>query len=220
MVGPVQCRCHVGTAVGGAYYGLQLYEQYKPSAGSPGPSSEPRSPAEPTVLEGVEAPVARGAQALVLSGLPSESSEPDVIPAPEPEPSSPIPRLPDLTHESVTPAVVERAESLAREYPGVEWLREYVLAAHFLMAGQKIRARRFHEALTYVNGSEDWGAEAGDIATLKAVIYSEQEEWEVAKSWAETAIAYGQTSQSAEMYHIVGKTHYYHQEISKAVEFF
>ena len=206
---------------GGAYYGLQLYEQYKPSEGSPesspGPSSGPRSAAEPIVV-GTEIPAAQGAQALVLSGLPSESSEPDVITAPEPEPSSPIPRLPDLTRQSVTPALLERAESLAREYPGVEWLREYVLAAHFLLAGQQIRARRFREALNYVNGSEDWGARAGDIATLRAVIHSEQEEWEVAKSWAETAIAYGQTSQSAEMYHIVGKAHYYRQEIGKAVE--
>ena len=72
--------------------------------------------------------------------------------------------------------------------------------------------------MNYVNGSEDWGARAGDIATLRAVIHSEQEEWEVAKSCAETAIAYGQTSQSAEMYHIVGKAHYYRQEIGKAVE--
>ena len=215
---------------GAAYYGLQLYEQYKPSKGSPetsaGPSIELRSAAEPNVIEGVEdpeasvAPVVPDAQAFILSGLPSDSSEPDVIPAPEPEPSSPIPRLPDLTRQSVTPALLDRAQSLAREYPDVEWLREYVLAAHFLLAGQKIRARRFREALTYVNGLEDWGAEAGDIATLRAVIYSEQQEWEVAKSWAETAIAYGKTSQSAEMYHIVGKAHYYRQEISRAVEFF
>ena len=212
---------------GGVYYGLQLYEQYKPSEGgpetSPSPSIEPRSAAEPNVIDGVEgadAPVARGAQALVLGGMPSESSEPDVITAPEPEPSSPIPRLPDLTRESVTPALLERAESLARQYPGVEWLREYVLAAHFLLAGHQIRARRFREALTYVNGSEAWGAQAGDLATLRAVIYSEQEEWEVAKSWAETAIAYGQTSQSAEMHHIVGKAHYYQQEVDRAVEFF
>ena len=210
---------------GGAYYGLQLYEQYKPSEGlpeaSPDSSNEVRSVAEPVPIEeveGTEVPVPRGAQALVLSGLPAESTEPDVITAPEPEPSSPIPRLPDLTRQSVTPALLERAESLAREYPGVEWLREYVLAAHFLLAGQQIRARRFREALTYVNGSEDWGARAGDVATLRAVIHSEQEEWEVAKNWAETAIAYGQTSQSAEMYHIVGKAHYYRQEISRAVE--
>jgi len=212
---------------GAAYYGLQLYEHYVPSEGSPetSPASsiEPRSADERGIVYGVqavEAPDARGAQALVLGGLSSESSEPEVIAAPEPEPSSPIPRLPDLTRQSVTPALLERAESLAREYPGVEWLREYVLAAHFLLAGQQIRARRFREALTYVNGSEDWGAEAGDIATLRAVIFGEQEEWEVAKSWAKTAIAYGQTSQTAEMYHIVGKAHYYQQEISKSVEFF
>ena len=97
----------------------------------------------------------------------------------------------------MTPALLERAKEVARDHPGVDWLREYVIAAHLLVAGKEIRQRRYRDALRYLDECEDWAAPAGDIASFRAVIYGAQEEWEPAIRWAETAIAYGSEANPA-----------------------
>jgi len=156
---------------------------------------------------------------LILSGLEVPVPVP-TAPRPRALPDPEIPDLPDLNTIVMTTTLLEYAKNVAREHPGENWIREYVVAAHFLLAAQKLRERRYREALRYVDGSEDWASSPGDVATFRAVIAGAQEQWDIARSWAETAIAYGSQSNPAEMHHIIGKAHYYREEMDKAVEEF
>lgn len=198
----------------GGYYGLKLWKQNNPVP-EPPPSQGPVAEEPPPVVE----LTMRQPEPFVLDGLrvPGEGSS---VSVPAPDPADDIPELPDLTESAVTPALLERAKEVARDHPGVDWLREYVIAAHLLAAGREIRQRRYRDALRYLDECDDWAAPPGDIASFRAVIYAAQEEWEPAMRWAETAIAYGSDANPAEMYHIIGKAHYFREEMSKAVENF
>jgi tetratricopeptide (TPR) repeat protein len=92
--------------------------------------------------------------------------------------------------------------------------------AHFLLAKRAIGRRDFRRAIRYLEDSESWGAPAGDVASFKALIYKEQQEWELAERWAETALAYGSRANPAEMHHVIGLARYFREEIDKAVEAF
>lgn len=162
----------------------------------------------------------RDPEPTVLAGFGEPSGPVPIVAVPEPAPESGIPELPDLNESSVTPALLDRAKEVATDHPGVDWLREYVIAAHLLAAGKEIRQRRYREALRYLDECDDWAAPPGDIASFRAVIYAAQEEWEPALRWAEVAIAYGSKTNPAEMHHIVGKAHYFREELSKAIESF
>ena len=202
----------------GGYYGLKLWQQQQPDP-EPGPAQSSSSEEPPPVVE----LTVRQPEPFVLRGLgglrePGDSANNAVVR--KPDPADDIPELPDLTESVVTPALLERAKEVARDHPGVDWLRGYVIAAHLLAAGKEIRQRRYREALRYLDECEDWAAPAGDLASFRAVIYGAQEEWEPAMRWAETAIAYGSEANPAEMYHIIGKIHYFREEMRKAVEAF
>ena len=197
------------------YYGWSAWQEQQPvpspARGQTSSSDEPVPVVELTMRQ--PAP-------FVLGGLrePGESTNDAVVR--KPDPADNIPELPDLTESVVTPALLARARQVARDHPGVEWLREYVIAAHLLAAGKEIRQRRYREALRYLDECEDWAAPAGDLASFRAVIYGAQEEWEPAMRWAETAIAYRSKANPAEMHHIIGKGHYFREEMSKAIESF
>ncbi len=203
------------------YYGLTAWQQQQ----QPDPSSQ-HEPAQESAREETT-PVleltVRQPAPFVLGGLggPREPGDPanDAV-VRKPDPADDIPELPDLNESEVTPALLERAKEVARDHPGADWLREYVIAAHLLAAGKEIRRRRYRKALRYLDECEDWAAPAGDVASFRAVIYGAQEEWEPAMRWAETAIAYRSKANPAEMYHIIGKGHYFREEMSKAIESF
>lgn len=131
-----------------------------------------------------------------------------------------IPDLPELTPSSVTPALLAWAADLARKNPGVDELRDYVIAAHFVAAGRETRAGRYREALRLLDACEDWGPPAGDVASFRAAIHGAQEEWEPALKWAQLAVASGSRANPAEMHHIIGKVHYYREEMPKAIQAF
>ena len=213
----------------GGYYGLKAWQRSQPDPSLPHEPAQASSREEPPPV--VELTV-RPPEPFVLNGLnglngpeglgglrePGDSANHAVVP--KPDPVDDIPKLPDLTASVVTPALLERAKEVARDHPGVDWLREYVIRAYFLAVGKEIRQRRYRDALRYLDECEDWAAPAGDIATFRAMIYGAQEEWELAMRWAETAIAYGSEANPAEMYHIIGKAHYFREEMRKAIETF
>lgn len=195
----------------GGYYGLKLGQQQQPIP-EPEPGRTSSSEEPPPVVE----LVVRQPEPFVLEGLLSNSPNHTVVP--KPDATDDIPALPDLTDRAVTPALLARAKEAVRDHPRVDWLREYVIAAHLLAAGKEIRQRRYKKALRYLDECENWAAPAGDIASFRAVIYAAEEEWEPGMKWAETAIAYGSEANPAEMYHIIGKAHYFREEMGKAVE--
>ena len=198
----------------GGYYGLTLWQQQQPDPSPPAQASLREEP--PPVVE----LTVRQSEPFVLGGLREPSDSANNALARKPDPADDIPELPDLTESAVTPALLERAKEVARDHPGVAWLREYVIAAHLLAAGRESRQRRYRDALRYLDECEDWAAPAGDIASFRAMIYGDQEEWEPAMRWAETANAYGSEANPAEMYHIIGKAHYFREDMGKAIETF
>ncbi len=197
------------------YYGLKAWQEQQPVP----PQARVRTSSSEEPPPVVELTMRQPAP-FVLGGLrePGDSTNDAVVK--QPDPADNIPELPDLTESVVTPALLARASDVARDHPGIEWLREYVIAAHLLAAGKEIRQRRYRKALRYLDECEDWAAPAGDLASFRAVIYGAQEEWEPAMRWAETAIAYGSKANPAEMHHIIGKGHYFREEMSRAIESF
>ncbi len=197
------------------YYGLKAWQEQQPVP----PQARVRTSSSEEPPPVVELTMRQPAP-FVLGGLrePGDSTNDAVVK--QPDPADNIPELPDLTESVVTPALLARASEVARDHPGIEWLREYVIAAHLLAAGKEIRQRRYRKALRYLDECEDWAAPAGDLASFRAVIYGAQEEWEPAMRWAETAIAYGSKANPAEMHHIIGKGHYFREEMSRAIESF
>lgn len=202
----------------GGYYGLKFWQGQEPASPLADVAEEPLRNDQPAPVAELDIPQP---EPLVLGSLgePSGTAMPDAVIS-DPKLEAEIPELPRLTEAAVTPVLLARAEEVAREHPGVEWLREYVIAAYLLAAGKEIRARRYREALRYLDDCEDWGPPPGDIASFRAVIYAAEEEWEPAMRWAETAIAYGSEANPAEMYHIIGKSHYYREEMKRAIEAF
>ncbi|HSF15623.1 MAG TPA: peptidase MA family metallohydrolase [Vicinamibacteria bacterium] len=130
-----------------------------------------------------------------------------------------MPNLPPLTERSVSPSLLALAIKVAGDHPDSERVRAYVVQAHLLLSSAEVGSRRFSEALRYLDGAESWGAPPADIATYRAVIYGHLERWELAERWARAAIAYG-SDESAEMHHLIGKAHYFREELDKAVEAF
>ncbi len=120
----------------------------------------------------------------------------------------------------MTLPLLERAKALALEYPGETYYREYVVGAHLILAVRELRARKYRDALRWVEQSEDWGAPGGEVASFKAAIYDKQESWDLAAKWARTALAYGAKANPAEMHHIIGKAHYFREELKEAIAAF
>jgi tetratricopeptide (TPR) repeat protein len=131
-----------------------------------------------------------------------------------------IPDLPALDVNTVNPALIERAKTVALKFPEEPSLREYVAAAHLILAGKELRARRFQEALNLVDEAERWSADSSQTATFRAILYGELQSWELAEKWARTALGYGARANSAEMHHILGKAHYFREEMDRAIEEF
>ena len=131
-----------------------------------------------------------------------------------------LPKLPELNENTVNPALIERAKRAASEFPGEPSFREYVAAAHLILAGKEIKARRFQEALKLVDEAERWTLESSQTSTVRAVAYSELQSWELAEMWARTALGYGARDNAAEMHHILGKAYYFREEMEKAIEEF
>jgi len=205
-----------------SYYAWTVFS---PSETAPGPESGEPSMARPETgavvspeLEGPDT-VDYAQQPVDLAVYGGGMADAPVVVAPV-DVAEEIPDLPDLSETMVTDALLERAQALARKYPGVDSLREYVIAAHMLAVGQELRRRRFGAALRYLDASEDWGPPPGDIAAFRAVIYGEQEQWTEAMRWAQAALTAGSRASPAEMHHIIGKVHYYREEMSKAVASF
>jgi len=191
----------------------------EPSSGPRGgPSSaEPEDSLEPSELL-VEAPPPPSAGTLAIPGF--EPRPPPVsVETPAPSDRS-IPDLPKLNENTVNLALIEQAKRLALEFPEEASLRNYVAAAHLLLAGKEIKARRFQEGLKLVDEAERWGAPSGQTATFRAILHGELQSWELAEKWARTALAYGAGENAADMHHIIGKAHYYREEMSKAIEEF
>ncbi|MGH9334550.1 MAG: basic secretory protein-like protein, partial [Vicinamibacteria bacterium] len=163
----------------------------------------------------VEDPQPPEAAPLILPGFqPPASAIVDAPAAPE------IPDLPELSENTVNAALIERAKSIARDFPQETEIREYIAAAYLLLAGKEIRARRYNEALRVVDEAEKWSSDGGQIATFRAVIYGALESWELAEKWARTALAYGARGNEADLHHLLGKVHYYREEMGKAIEEF
>jgi hypothetical protein len=122
-------------------------------------------------------------------------------------------RLPASDESVVTLPRLERGKTLALEYPGETYYREYVVVAHLILAVRERRVRRYCDTLRWVEQSEDWGAPEGEVASFEAAIYDRQESWDLAMKWARTALAYGAKANLAEMHHIIGKVHYFRGRI-------
>ncbi len=153
--------------------------------------------------------------------IPGFQPRPAPSPGPADVPAAPErPRLPELNENTVTPAVIEEAKKAALSFPDDQGYREYVAAAYLILAGREIRARRFQEALKLVGDADGWTADASQTAAVRAVIYGELQSWELAEKWAQTALGYGARGNAAEMHHILGKTHYFREEMDKAIEEF
>jgi tetratricopeptide (TPR) repeat protein len=203
---------------------VALYWQSRRSLEGPAVEGSPReqSPEEepPPADIAVDLPAALP-ENFVIPGF-----EPRPAPASEGSASAPspsgreLPRLPELNEATVTPAVIEQAERAAREFPDEPSYRQYVAAARLILAGREIRGRRFEEALKLVGEAEQWGAESAQTAAFRAVIYAELQSWELAERWARTALGYGARDNAAEMHHILGKVHYFREEMDRAIEEF
>jgi tetratricopeptide (TPR) repeat protein len=146
-------------------------------------------------------------------------------PAPSPGPTDvpaarERPQLPELNENTVTPAVIEEAKRAALSFPDEPEYREYVAAAYLILAGKEIRRRRLQEALKLVGEADGWTADTSQTAAVRAVIYGELQSWELAEKWARTALGYGARGNAAEMHHILGKAHYFREEMDKAIEEF
>jgi tetratricopeptide (TPR) repeat protein len=178
-------------------------------------TTEAEQPAPREIV--VEVPAPPTGETLVIPGLnpaPPSAEAAETPPAPE------IPRLPELNESTVNAALIEQAKQAAARFPSEPSLRDYVGAAYLLLGSKEIRARRLQEALKLVEEAEQWTRDSSQTATMRAVIYSELQSWELAERWARTALAYGARDNAAEMHHILGKVHYFREDMEKAIEEF
>jgi tetratricopeptide (TPR) repeat protein len=128
-----------------------------------------------------------------------------------------VPDLPELNQNTVSMALVERAEQLSREFPGAKGIREYIAAAYLLLAGNEMRKNRSSDALRMIDQADEWGAAKDQTAVFRATIFAAGESWEPAEKWARAALAYGARSNAADMHHVIGKAHYFREELDKAI---
>jgi tetratricopeptide (TPR) repeat protein len=204
-------------AASAAYYwhstrGAEPESAPSPLAGAaPGPAPAPREIV-------VEIPPPSTGGTLVIPGS---------TPAPAPEaasleaaPPKELPELPELSEISVNAALIERAKQAAADFPEQPALRAYVGGAYLILAGKEVRARRFQEALKLVDEAQPWLLDSSRAAVMRAVIFSELQSWELAERWAQTALAYGARDDAADMHHILGKAHYFREDMVKAIEEF
>jgi tetratricopeptide (TPR) repeat protein len=202
----------VGLSAGGAL----LWQQYRPDPEPPVASGEPR----PTREVVVEVPPPPEADTFVVpvperSSGGSGGSESQSAPPP---PSLPdLPELPELSQNTVSLALVERAEQLSREFPGEKRIRDYVAAAYLLLAANEMLRSRSGDALRMVDRAEEWGAAKDQTATFRAMVFEAEEEWEPAEKWARAALAYGARANAADMHHLIGKAYYFREELEKAI---
>jgi len=183
-----------------------------PRGGTPAPQATPREIV-------VEVPPPPAPATLVIPGF-EPRPPPGESPSTEVPATRELPKLPELNANTVNPALIEQAKRAALEFPGEPSFREYVAAAHLILAGKEIQARRFQEALKLVDEAERWTLESSQMATVRAVIYSELQSWELAERWARTALGYGARDNAADMHHILGKAYYFREEMDKAIEEF
>jgi hypothetical protein len=192
----------------------------KPTADGTRPRTPPAL-VEPDSRKGLAEPApspAAGSETFVLPAreLPQAPPPPVVPDALQKE----IPALPALNESTVSLALIERASEISREFPDEPALQQYVAAAYLLMATKELRARRSNDALRFVDQAESWGTSADQVAAFRAVIYGQEEEWELAEQWARTALAYGARDNAADMHHLIGKAYYFREEMDKAIEEF
>jgi len=185
-----------------------------PRQGTPGQEGVPREIV-------VEVPPPPSPGTLVIPGFePRPAPAAGEGPATEIPSTRELPKLPELNENTVNPALIEQAKKAALEFPGEPSFREYVAAAHLILAAKEIKARRFQEALKLVDEAERWSLESSQTATARAVIYGELQSWELAEKWARTALGYGARANAADMHHILGKVYYFREEMDKAIEEF
>jgi tetratricopeptide (TPR) repeat protein len=202
-----------------------LYWQTRQAVEAPagdGPSSTRRASAEEGGVREVvvEVPPPPTPGTLVIPGFEPRPG-PGTGEAPVNEiPTRELPKLPELNENTVNPALIEQAKKAALDFPGEPYFREYVAAAHLILAAKEIKGRRFQEALKHVGEAERWTLESSQTATARAVIYGELQSWELAERWARTALGYGARDNAADMHHILGKAYYFREEMDKAIEEF
>lgn len=192
----------------------------------------PEAPAQPEPAPRAEVP-----RSEVVVDVPSAAPAPFVLELPRPEAPeapdgedaglgeldlgpAPIPDLPDLAREPVTEGLIDFAVSVAREHPDRPELSAYVATAYVLLAGARLRAGDERDALRQLDAAEDWGADRGQTAAIRALIFERGQAWEKAAKWARTALAHGARGNAADMHHILGKAHYFREEMDKAIEEF
>jgi tetratricopeptide (TPR) repeat protein len=160
----------------------------------------------------------------VPSPPPSETFViPGFVPSPPPAPApagteKKRPDLPELDENTATPVLIEQAKRAALEFPEEPGYREYVAAAYLILAAREIRGRRFQEALNLVGEADPWTQDASQTAAVRAVIYAELQSWELAERWARTALGFGARGNAASMHFILGKVHYFREEMGRAIE--
>ncbi len=202
-----------------------LYWQTQQGNQPPG-AVAPTSPRQPSPGPGgvreivVEVPPPPAPGTLVIPGFePRPKPAAGGVPANE-APAPELPQLPELNENTVNAALIEQAKRAALDFPGEAYFREYVAAAHLILAAKQIKARRFQEALKLVDEAERWTVDSSQTATARAVIYGELQSWDLAEKWARTALAYGARGNAADLHHILGKAYYFREEMDKAIEEF
>lgn len=169
----------------------------------------------------VEVPPPPSPGTLVIPGFePRPAPAAGEIPPAEVSSTRDFPDLPELNESTVNAALIEQAKRAALDFPEEPSFREYVAAAHLILAGKEIKARRFQEALKLVDEAERWTVEPSQTATFRATIFGELQSWELAERWARTALSYGARDNAADMHHILGKAYYFREEMDKAIEEF
>ena len=178
------------------YYGHILPDLRSPG-GSARPIGEPEATGTPpTAPESSVAP-------------PTEEKNPDL---------ERIRQLPSLSASTATPELLERAKELARRNPDVPWLRAYVANTHLWVASDWIERRLYAEAERLLDEAEAWGAPPGEVAAHKARIHLYQRSWEAASRWAREAIRLETQTNRGQMHYILGRAHYFRQELARAIE--
>jgi tetratricopeptide (TPR) repeat protein len=129
-----------------------------------------------------------------------------------------IERLPDLNATTATPELLEEAKGLARRNPEYPWLQEYAASLHLWIGSRLIEERRYEDAERLLEEAESWGAARAEVAPFKAIVYREQRAWDKAALSAREALQGGSNIYPAVMHHILGKAHYFRQELSRAIE--
>ncbi len=166
--------------------------------------------------------IAPGRERPPLENLPGPRIEPEPAALPGPDERNPdydlIRKLPSLSESTATPELVSRAKELARRNPEVPWLRQYVANANLWVATSLSKARKFEVAERVLEDAQAWGAPPGDVAAYKAMIHRYQHSWEVGARWAREAIRLDSKVNPGEMHFILGKAHYFRQELPRAIE--